>query len=57
MTKHDKKIRAADAGVDLSRRHFLIGSAASGLVLTYAATSSFTIVIMASITAFTFLGF
>ena len=45
MTKHDKKIRASklsDASIDLSRRHFLIGSAATGLVLTYAATSSFT---------------
>ena len=42
MTKQDKKIQQASDGVDLSRRHFLIGGAATGIVLTYAATSSFT---------------
>ncbi len=41
MTKHDKIATAPDA-VNLNRRHFLIGTGASGLVLTYAATTSFT---------------
>ena len=42
MTKQDKTIQQTSEGADLSRRHFLIGGAATGIVLTYAATSSFT---------------
>jgi isoquinoline 1-oxidoreductase subunit beta len=41
MTKHITDNDAPQA-VNLSRRHFFVGAAASGLVLTYGATSSFT---------------
>ncbi len=41
MTKYDKIDQAPEA-INLNRRHFLIGASASGLVLTYGATSSFT---------------
>ena len=42
MTKQDKTFQKTSEGIDLGRRHFLIGGAATGIVLTYAATSSFT---------------